>query len=188
MLQSPSKYYIIQSFLHFKEKAVREQRCSPDPSSQLCKFIQNQIQPWGTERWIHSLYYSPLLCANLVSLWQSSNSKMIFLMYLLCSTFTYQKLWFTTIRTLILGSRRVFCTWKMLNKYFLDDGWMSEWKSGWKEGWMVNKWVNGRWMMALLSGSLLLVGEGKRTRLNRYIRFLLFSLKRVTSLRSYYTF
>lgn len=134
MLQSLSKYYIIQSFLHFKEEAVREQMCISDPSSHLSKFIQNQIQPWGTKRWIHSLYYSPLLCANLLSLRQSSNSKMIFLMYLLCSTFTYQKLWFTTIWTLIPGSRRVFGTWKMLNKYFLD-GWTNEW---------MNEWIKGR--------------------------------------------
>ena len=66
-------------------------------------------------------------------------------MYLLCSTFTYQKPWFTTIWTLIPGSRRVFGTWKMLNKYFLD-GWMNEWMNEWIKGRMDGKKM-GEWQM-----------------------------------------
>lgn len=147
MLPSPSLDHLIQSFLRFKEEAVRERICSPDPSSHLCTFIQIQTQSWGPKWWIYCLYRSPLLFADLVYLWQTSNSKMIFFMYLFrysCSIFPYQKLRFTMIWTLMPGPRTVPCTWKMLNKYFLDE-WMNEWMEGRMDWWMGGKWKYG-WM------------------------------------------
>ena len=147
MLPSPSTDHLIQSFLRFKEEAVRERICSPAPSSHLCKFIQIQIQSWGPKWWIYCLYHSPLLFADLVYLWQSSNSKMMFFMYLfryLCSIFPYQNLRFTMIWTLMPGPRTVLCTWKRLSKYFLDE-WMNEWMEGRMDGWMGGKWKYG-WM------------------------------------------
>lgn len=146
MLPSPSLDHLIQSFLRFKEEAVRERICSPDPSSHLCKFIQIQTQSWGPKWWIYYLYRSPLLFADLVYLWQSSNSKIIFFMYLFrysCSIFPYQKLWFTMIWTLMPGPRTVPCTWKMLNNISWMNGWMSGWKEGWIGGWVVDGNMDG---------------------------------------------
>lgn len=76
ILLSPSKDHVIRSSLHFK-KNIRGGAGSTDLSARLHKFTEFQIQFWKP-RWLtHCCYLSPLLFADLFSLWQSSHSKMI---------------------------------------------------------------------------------------------------------------
>lgn len=122
ILLSPSKDHVIRSSLHFK-KNIRGGAGSTDLSARLHKFTEFQIQFWKP-RWLtHCCYLSPLLFADLFSLWQSSHSKMIFSMYLfrcLCNIFLCQKLWLSRVWILTPGPRTVPSIWKMLNKHFLD--------------------------------------------------------------------